>query len=180
MDTYKLHIKVGEHEFNGEGPEESIKRDFELWKELISIPVKAAPDQPNTSVAFGGAAASISTSQLTDADIDQLSRIFLSDDKRNLVTLRALPRTDNRDSDSMLLILYGYLNMRQQHEVTVTQLKSALRQSGCMVDRVDRVASKARSSGWINKGGLGKGGRYSLTNAGIDAAKAKVQTMLTA
>src|SRR5690349_8109693 len=32
LEAYKLHIKIGAHEFRGEGPEESVRRDFEEWK----------------------------------------------------------------------------------------------------------------------------------------------------
>ena len=36
METYKLHIKIGQHEFQGEGPEEAVKKSFEDWKLLIT------------------------------------------------------------------------------------------------------------------------------------------------
>ena len=47
-----------------------------------------------------------------------------------------------------------------------------MRQSGCLVQRVDQVAAKYVRQGFLNKGGMGKGGRYSLTNSGVEKATA--------
>ncbi|MGH2396563.1 MAG: hypothetical protein ACRDFW_06155 [bacterium] len=161
MENYRLHVKVGAHEFSGEGPEECVKRDFEEWKSLIS------------GAARGPALSLGSTEgQQRDVEIDgeRLNRVFVVDEKRQLLTLRYLPRTDDRDGDSLLLILLGYQTLRSQDEVTVTQLKPSLKQSGCLVDRVDKAAAKYVNQGLLNKGGMGKGGRYSLTNSGRDRA----------
>lgn len=79
----------------------------------------------------------------------------------------------------MVLVLYGYKVLKSQNEVPVTQLKAALRQSGCAVDRVDRVAEKYLGQGLLQKGGMGKGGVYRLTNLGEERARQLINEMST-
>ncbi len=158
-----MHIKVGPHEFQGEGPEEAVKASFEDWKSMITL----FGQQTGAAMNRGGRDADQSQSSLSDT---QLTRLFLLDDKKNLVTLRLLPRGDDRDADAVLLILHGFQRLRDQIEVPVTQLKPSLKQSGCNIDRVDSVVAKYFRDGLLNKGGSGKGGRYSLTNSGIQKA----------
>ena len=175
MQPYKLHIKIGPHEFHGEGPEDAVKRDFDEWKNLISlVPIRQVASQGFSPPAPEQIA------ELNDADQRTLSKVFAVDDRRDLVSLRTLPRTDDRDADALLLVLLGYRFLKNQAEVLVTQLKPALRQSGCMVDRVDRVAARPVSQGFLHKGGLGKGGRYSLTNSGLEKAKALLNSVVAA
>jgi hypothetical protein len=164
MEGYKLHLKVGPHEFSAEGPAEIVKQDFELWKGLISeLPAQSA----RSASAERDAKAAPSTDSLA---AEQIEKIYLRDDKRDLLSLRILPRSDDRDADALLLIILGYKITKQVDEVVVTQLKPAMRQSGCMVDRLDQVAGKYVRQGLLNKGGVGKGGRYSLTNSGLEKA----------
>lgn len=173
MGTFKLHIKVGPHEFEGEGPEETVKKSFDDWKSLVASipPAETIRTAAPTSSAGGtnGSAAALET--------DELSRLFVHDEKKGLVTLRILPRGDERDANAALLVLLGFRQLKSQDEVPVTQLKPALKQSGCNVDRVDAVVEKYQREGLINKGGSGKGGKYSLTNSGVEKAHTLARTM---
>lgn len=36
MDGYKLRVKIGDHEFEAEGPADVVKEQFELWKSLVT------------------------------------------------------------------------------------------------------------------------------------------------
>ena len=173
METYKLQMKVGPHEFHGEGPEDAVKKDFEEWKSLIASTPTIDTARPATVPP-----ALNSASWSAPIESEQLARIFLLDDKKGLVTLRILPRGDDRDRDAVLLILLGFRRLKDQDEVLVTQLKPALKQSGCNVDRVDSVVAKYLREGLINKGGMAKGGRYSLTNSGAEKAAALVHSLL--
>jgi hypothetical protein len=172
MEIYKLYIKVGPHEFNGEGPEEAVKKSFEDWKSLITSTPAVEITKPVPSQSPGG------NGSITLRDGDLLAKLFLLDEKRGLVTLRILPRGDEREADAALLVLLGFRLMKEQDEVLVTQLKPALKQSGCNVDRVDAVVAKYQREGLINKGGSGKGGKYSLTNSGAEKAAAIAQGLL--
>lgn len=166
MDAYKLRIKIGEHEFDGEGPAEEVKASFEAWKELIaSIPSQPAPRTPQET----------HNHNRVENDPEQISpetlnRIFLSDPSKDMVSVKIFPRGNERERDTLLLILYGYKKMRAQNEVMATKLTRAMRQSGCKVSRVDRLSTRYINQGLVNKGGMGKSGRYSLTNTGMAKA----------
>ncbi len=166
MDSYKLHLKIGPHEFSAEGPVEVVNQDFERWKLLIQdIPIQSAtppPTNQNGRLPDNG-------SPPTKGQID---KVYVLDDKRDMISLRILPRSDDRYADALLLILLGYKIIKAVEDLMVTQLKPAMRQSGCLVERVDQVAAKYVRQGFLNKGGMGKGGRYSLTNSGVEKATA--------
>lgn len=164
MESYKLHLKIGTHEFSAEGPVDVVKQDFELWKSLIQdLPAHAAAQPP---VEQEGKPAT-STAPLTK---EQIEKVYLLDDRRDMLSLRILPRSDDRYADALLLVILGYKVTKGVDEVMVTQIKPSLRQSGCMVERIDQVAAKYVRQGFLNKGGMGKGGRYSLTNSGSEKA----------
>ena len=52
-----------------------------------------------------------------------------------------------------------------------------MKQTGIRIDRVDKVALKYVTAGYMNKGGSGKGSRYRLTNSGIAKANELVKKM---
>lgn len=171
MEPYKLQLKIGPHEFSAEGPADVVKQDFEMWKVLIQSTQAQIPPAPTVGN-------NNDTSVVNSITREQLERMFLIDDKRGMVTLRVLPRSQERDADALLLILFGYKLAKQLEEVGVTQLKPSMRQSGCMVDRLDQVASRYVRQGLLNKGGMGKGGRYSLTNSGLERAVSLMRDLL--
>jgi hypothetical protein len=164
MDNYKLRIKIGEHEFDGEGPAEEVKEAFATWKELIA----SVPSQP--SITKDNANNHYSDGDSDHVDPARLSRLFLNDAAKDLVSVKIFPRGNERERDTLLLILFGYKTLRGQHEVMATKLTRAMRQSGCKVSRVDRLSSRYINAGLLNKGGMGKSGRYSLTNTGVTKA----------
>jgi hypothetical protein len=174
MEPYKLHLKIGPHEFSAEGPIDVVKQDYEAWKVLIRSAPAEIEESSRPSGDNGGTA-------VTAEPIarDQIEKIYLLDEKRDMLSLRMLPRSDDRDADVLLLVILGYKLAKQVDEVMVTQLKPAMRQSGCLVERVDQVAAKYVRRGLLNKGGVGKGGRYSLTNSGLEKATSLLTEMLS-
>jgi hypothetical protein len=165
MESYKLHLKIGLHEFSAEGPTEQVKQDFELWKTMIDgLPTGSK----GSAQSLPGGDKDISTAEPPDKQ--QLERVYLLDERHDLLSLRILPRSDDRNGEALLLLMLGFRLAKGLDEVMVTQLKPALRQSGCLVERVDQVAGKYVRQGLLNKGGMGKGGRYSLTNLGLERA----------
>jgi hypothetical protein len=176
MEPYKLHVKIGSHEFQGEGAEESVRRDFEDWIKLIgTVPSKPLAPIPETP-------ASPVNGTIESPDIDQLvlSKVFITDPKSDHVSLRIQPQTGEKESDSIVLILLGHKYLKHQEEVAVTQLKAAMIQSGFRVARVDRMAVRPVGQGFVHKGGAGKGGRYSLTNTGIEKGKNLLSALASA
>jgi hypothetical protein len=159
METTKLHLRVGQHEFDAEGPEDVVKEAFEKWRALVE---KATEGPPMP-------AADTQAPQVEmEARASDLSRIFKEDERS--VSVKFLPQTEQRDADVVLLILYGQKILKQQDEVPVTVLKAALKQSGCPIDRVDRIVARYVSDGLLRKGGMGKGGVYQLSNVGEQRA----------
>lgn len=168
MDTYKLRVKIGIHEFEAEGPAEVVKAQFEDWKTLVSsMPSSAAaPHVSDPAKRLLSRVTEVQTSEGPAVPWD----IFNSDEKRKLLTLRVHPTSDTRDADAALLILYGYKQYYQQDEVLVTKLKESLEVSGLRPDRIDRILGVHAKAGLVLKTGRAKGGKYRLTNTGFNRA----------
>ena len=157
-DRQKLHVKIGDHEFNAEGPESTLKEWYEKFLENIK-------GQPKPLVSE---AASHDDTETPDVpygvDGNTLNRVFLPDGE--IVSLRLLPSAENpnRTADAAILLLYGFKRLLKVENVLVTRLNEALRRSGLPIDRVDRIISVHGQ--YYMKGGTRSGGRYSLNNQG--------------
>lgn len=158
MDSnYKLHIKLGSSEFEGEGPEDAVKEAYQQFLEAFAAykgvgenqPEKPPEQQPQRPE---GVAA------------DLLQKAFIREG--DSVSLRHLPPADraSRNADAAILVLYGYKKLAAQEDVLVTKLNDSLRTSGISVDRLDRFMAVHASL--YRKGGQRSGGRYSLNNQG--------------
>ena len=170
MDAYKLHIKLGEAEFNAEGPQEIVQKAFEKFL-AATEKVPASAPKPKDQHSDG----SHKTGSLDPAI---LNRAYTVDGRRKFVSLRVLPAEGpNKASDAALLVLYGHQNLLQMVEVPVTRLKKGLRQSGIQVDRIDRIM--APHSHITQKGGTGVGGKYSLNNQGLIQAEGMLRKMFS-
>lgn len=170
MDSQKLRIKVGEHEFEAEGSSEKVSEQFNAWKELIaSLPQKAqggsTPPQNNTGKLLKNVT-EVRTSEGFSAPWD----IFQVDDKRKLVTLAIHPSGDDRDALAMLLIMFGHKKSYGQNEVLATRLVEAMEVSGFKPGRIDRTLAKFIDAGLVLNSGRGKGSKYRLTNTGYAQA----------
>jgi hypothetical protein len=156
-----LRVKVGSHEFEAEGSEESVKAQFEAWKELVAAsPASSDPADPEQQ----------QDQEQTSGDQRELGRVFSIDSRRKLVSLRILPRGERRDADALLLLLYGYERGLGQEEVLAGRLKQSLAVSGRRIDRIDRAIAPHDRANHVLKGGTGKGGKYSLSNTGREIA----------
>jgi hypothetical protein len=163
IPSYKLHVKLGEAEFNAEGPQEIVQKAFEKFltctdKISTSTPIKKPSGPPEGAHQQDGQ----NTGQLDSA---LLSRAFMVDAQKGIVSLRALPPDGpNKASDAALMILYGAHLFLHKTEFPVTRLKKGLQKSGIQVGRIDRIMEPYKHS--VIKGGSGVGGRYSLNNQG--------------
>src|SRR3989442_13476553 len=102
METHKLRIKIGPHEFEAEGTKEAVAAQFEAWQQLVASLPPEKPDAGRPKIPR--TVTEIKTPEGRTAPWD----VFYVDDKRKLVTLRVHPSGENRDGDAGLLILYGY------------------------------------------------------------------------
>jgi hypothetical protein len=190
MDTYKLRVKIGPNEFEAEGQPDVVKAQFEEWKTLV-VGARLGPSSPTQphaqgtqhspagadappfvgSVEGGAAGASM--------DSSRLGRLFDVDHNKDRVTLKVLPQGDNKAADALLITLYGYKALREKNDVQVTSLKSSLVFSGCLGGkRIDRVAEPHVRKQFLLKRGIGKGGIYTLTSMGSNAAKEIIDDLL--
>ena len=166
--TKKLRVKIGDAEFEAEGSEESVKQDYAEFlgklEELKKKPstVNNAQNKIHLPIDLG------------EADPERVSRVFKVED--DMVSLTFLPRTENAQADALMLLLYGYLLLKEQQMVLGTQLTRAANQSGLGMDRVDRSLGQYEAENLVLKGGAKKGTRYGLNNQG----KIRAQQILNA
>jgi hypothetical protein len=170
MDEQHLRVKIGDHEFEATGPAYAVASQFQAWKELISD----LPTQPQDRKPEGRDEEPEGEGDGATKDA-KLPSIF-SQDKRGLISLSVHPRSNKKVADAMLLLLWGSRQTGEE-ELMVGKLKEALSMSGLKVDRVDRAIAPHLSAGYVLKGGSGKGGRYRLTNPGVQRAKEMIQEL---
>ena len=164
--NYKLQVKIGQAEFNAEGPEKTVKEAFDQFLKATS----ALPTQAPSNQSSGKPHDQQNNGESTKIEATLLQRIFAIDAKRNTISLRLLPPDGtNRASDAAILILYGCLVLLGLLEVPVTRLIAGLRQSGIQATRLDGIM--ATYSHLVIKGGARIGGRYTLNNQGVTQAE---------
>jgi hypothetical protein len=161
METSKIKIKIGEHEFEAEGPSESVQRQFDAFKEIIGTlsakPLFTAPQNTNNGLQNQGHPSSFPHVHLEHI-MHGVGRI---------VSLTALPASTE---DAALLIMLGHKDMRNNHAVTGQEIGDGLAQSGRPVPRVDRIMEKAIENAYVLKSGVKRSTRYRLTNEGLKKA----------
>lgn len=157
MDTsLRLKMKVGEHEFEAEGPAEVVQAQFALFKEMIaSAPPKYS--QPGSQEG--------SKQDLEILPHQPIEKIMKAEGR--IVSLTA--KCDTVD-EAVLLILLGQKDFRNNQEVTGSEIMDGLKQSGYQIDRVDRVTDKLSQDGDMITIGVHRGRRYRLTNQGLAKA----------
>jgi len=161
MEASRLKVKVGQHEFEAEGPAEQVAAQYESWKELVS------------NLAKVGAVTEAETREET---------IFSCDKKGGLISLKVHPPAgESRAGDAILLVLYGFRKAGNDGagmaEVPVSKLKESLDVSGLGVRRIDRAAQAYIRSGYVLKSGRRRGGIYRLTNTGYARAEEIAQEL---
>lgn len=161
-DSLKLKVSVNGSDFEGEGPEETIKEQYKMWLNAVNSspsPPKGKREPPKDEERL----------ELTS------HRAYTQDDEGR-VSLVVMPETKNRASDSILLLIYGHSLLNGENAIRSVQLMEVLRQSGLRVDRVDRNLS-AEARRFVIKGGNRRGSRYGLNNRGKAYAQDLLDTM---
>jgi hypothetical protein len=169
MGSYRLKIKVGDHEFDADGPVDVVQAQFEAFKSLIATlpPSTAANKQVATTQKEADNSASANESALA---LDKIARV-----EDRVVSLTARPETLE---DSLLLLLLGQRTFRANDAVTGGEVLSGLRQSGITVGRVDWRLDKLAGDGQIIKIGYGRASRYRLTNQGMNKAQGIARNLI--
>jgi len=163
MDTpLKLKTRIGEHEFEAEGPADVVQAQFAIFKEMC---VAAASTPKTISPPLQEAAKENldKTPHQPDKPPHQpIERIMKAGGR--VVSLTAKGETIE---EAVLLILLGQKDLRNNQEVTGSEIMDGLKQSGYQLDRVDRITDKLADAGDIITMGVHRGRRYRLTNQGL-------------
>jgi hypothetical protein len=167
MSDYRLKIKIGEHEFEAEGPVDAVKAQFEAFKELISaLPERKLENMPPMPTA------EIAPQSQQQAALN-VEKIFRVDSR--VVSITVPPASD---VDAVLLILYGQRQYRQNESPTGSEIMDGMEQSGYRTSRIDRILSSLCNEGAVIITGAHRGKRYRLTNQGFIRAEKIVQDAL--
>lgn len=154
MDT-KLKMKIGEHEFEAEGPADVVQAQFQAFRELVN----ATPHPPPAP------GPSHQNNQRTAVDL-ALDKIMRHDDRVVSLTVRG-----DSIEDEVLLVLLGQLRFRQNDSVTGSEILEGLRQTRGAVNRIDyQLARMAERDGTVLTFGARRARRYRLTNPGVSRA----------
>jgi hypothetical protein len=161
METAKIRMKVGDHEFEAEGSPESVTAQLETFKILLGLvgskiekPEDPKPDQLPAPPAVTNGASHVS--------LERIMRV-----QGRVVSLTAIPPTYDAAS---LLILLGNKDLRNNESVTGGEIGDGLAQSGRPVPRVDRVMDKLIEEAFVLKSGFRRAVRYRLSNSGHQKA----------
>jgi hypothetical protein len=166
----KFRVKFGEAEFEADVPTDKVQSMYDQFlatlekrAERASWPFNAGQQKPKPPAE--GATPDRLPGSFDDA---LLTRIFeLRQD--GYVTLRVLPKGDQKEADAFLLILYGYRRLKNEDTVLSTHLLRAGEFSGLNSYRPAHALATHESL--IIRGGYKKGSTYTLNNQGIAKAE---------
>lgn len=164
-EKYSLRIKIGDAEFDAEGPEAIVQVAFEKFLDALESAPTPATHGPALTLEGKGTVGRTQTERpaLPQAALD---RAFRVDRERGVVSLNFLPKSDGdqQKADAAILLMYGFQKVLGEDHAKITKLNEGLRTSGLTLERLDRVIGV--HNGYFMKGGTRSGSRYTLTNAG--------------
>lgn len=169
-----MTVKIGDAEFDAEGPTEIISVQFDAFlAAAIAVAQKQSttPAAPLTAEIPGSNDTPPPPPRTVSPDV--LARVFRDGE---LLSLAALPTGDNIEGSTMLALLYGYLKLKNENAVTGTSLNKSAKISGVNIDRVDRVMRGV--SELVLMAGVKKARRYQLNNRGLARAEEIVNTIV--
>jgi hypothetical protein len=175
---FKLRVKIDGQEFEAEGPAELVQGQFETFRAMMQetprranagLPRQKGTDLPALSEQTRGTEAPTHREGLAD--------LFRMAPQPHPLSLRQLPTGTSPEADAVLLLLFGYQRLRNEDDVPATTLNASLAQSGCRTTRLDRILKVYLNARSIVRTGRGKGGRYRLTNVGLQKAESLLATV---
>lgn len=164
MEAYKLKIKIGEHEFEAEGPADVVQSQFAAFKELVGTIRPQA--KPIDTVAENKSTVENSASPSYD-------KIMRSDGRVVSLTVKA-----QSIQEAILALLLGQRHFRGNDSVTGAEILDGLEESGQPVNRVDLLFNKLSDDGLVITVGINRGRRYRLSNAGLAKAQEIAKSLM--
>jgi hypothetical protein len=159
-NTIRLKTKIDQHEFDAEGPVETVNQLFADFKELV----KASTAQPQKSPAPVATSATI-PNEFNDVPIgaSELAKIMKVEGR--IVSLTVRPKSIE---DAVLLLIYGQRVLQEKELTTGGELMDGLVATGGLsVGRIDRLLEKIGREGDLIVAGARRSKRYRLTNSGL-------------
>ena len=147
MDALRIRIKLGEYEFESEGPSELVRAELAAFKKLLPKEAISASEHPVISLESTRKALRVNGRV-----------VFLG------------IRTESVE-DALLVLLLGQKHLRNNDRVTGAEIMDGLRASGQRVGRVDHLLNRHVRDGSITVTGKRRSRRYKLTNRGIQRAQ---------
>ncbi len=171
MDTNaKMKLRVGDAELDFEGPAELLKTALESFVRSLT-PAAGAGDSKGARKSQDAEPEPPPARQPKPFagrpdNLPSLDSVFNADGK--FITLTRLPA---QQSESLLLVLYGYRRLRNLNTVKASALKECLKISGHGngLERLDGFL--APLEGLVHKSGTRRGSQYGLTNQGLVRAE---------
>lgn len=168
-DPKRVRMKIGDAEFEAEVPtDEVVQQMYDRFLAAIEKRVGEAPTMGAKMLPKVGDAAPGTNEKSGEAADGLVSRIFeLRAD--GFVTLKMLPKGDQKEADSFLLILYGYRKLKNEETVLATHLLRAAEYSGLQAYRPAHALTV--HDRYVIRGGYKKGSTYALNNQGLVKAE---------
>lgn len=172
---HRIKIKIGQHEFEAEGPSDVVSEQFKIFNELVASFPSTPAAQPQNDTHKLDEPATIQPGRPDLPSIDAaLGKIMKLDNRIVSLTVRA-----ETVEDAVLLLLYGQKMMRESDSVTGGEVLDGLKATGgTSVSRVDRVLEKMGRDGDVIVIGERRGKRYRLTNAGLTRGRQIATSLL--
>jgi hypothetical protein len=158
----RLKMKIGEHEFDAEGPVDVVAKQLADFKELIASLPSKTPD-----IVLHDIVPDPTASSFLPSPASEIMKIFQIDGR--VVSLTAKP---SNESEAALLILFGQKALRENEFSTGSEVKDGLEQSGYKPLRVDRMMDGFVAEGLVLINGKNRGKKYRLSNPGLAKAQA--------
>jgi hypothetical protein len=168
-DSYRLKIKIGEHEFEAEGSASVVERQFTAFTDLIAkLPAAAASKPTETPIEpSSGGAPPKPTPDMAEQWRTMMPKIVRVDER--VISLTVRPTSVE---DAVLLLLLAQKILRENDAVTGGEIMEGLTATGGFsVARVDRLLEKAARDGDVIVIGERRAKRYRLTNSGNAKAR---------
>jgi hypothetical protein len=160
MEATKLKMKIGDHEFEAEGPPEIVQAQLSAFREMVAA-------APPPSAHDGIVAQSEGDSQpIKNGSSLRLDSIMKTEGR--IVSLTATP---DSAEDAARLVLLGQKVFRNNETVTGAEIVDGLKVSGQIVSRLDRMMEKVAAEGHVIIIGSHRAKRYRLTNQGSSRAQ---------
>jgi hypothetical protein len=167
METYRLKMKVGEHEFDATGPTDAVQAQFTTFTALIASVMKIVPlhtpSVPQTAT----------TEHKSTGGAVSVEKIIMRQEGRMV----SVTRRGRSLEDDVLLVLLGQKSLRNNDTVTGGEITTGLRLSGRVVGRVNYELDKMTAAGDVITTGTGRARRYRLTNQGLVKAQGLARSL---